>query len=115
MSVSQSPAFLQRLSLAYPRLVSRARLQVDKHSGKPILLYPEGAVLLNATGEAIIRLCDGTRSFREMLSQLATAYNAPAQILENDVSVYLQGLHQQSLIELTDQDQESDVRDVSRE
>src|SRR5260370_33465237 len=90
--------FLQRLQNAKPRLVSKARLQVDKVSGEPVLLYPEGVVLLNATGEAIIQLCDGTRSFPEILNRLALTYNTPEDELENDLSDYLLKLHEQNLV-----------------
>ena len=33
-----------------PRLSSRARVQMDKITGKPVMLYPEGALILNPTG-----------------------------------------------------------------
>lgn len=99
-----SMTFLQRLQSAKPRLVSKARLQVDKVSGEPILLYPEGVVLLNATGEAIIQLCDGTRTFPEILNRLALIYNTPADKLENDLSDYIFKLYEQSLVELFEED-----------
>lgn len=101
-----SRTFLQRLQTARPRLVPQARLQVDKLSGEPILLYPEGVVLLNATGEAIIRLCDGTRGFTEILSRLSAAYHTLPDRLEDDLSDYLLKLHRQSLVELLDEQQE---------
>jgi pyrroloquinoline quinone biosynthesis protein D len=93
-------AFLQRLRTARPRLVAKARVQVDRVNGEPVLLYPEGVVLLNTTGEAILRLCDGTRAFPDVLACLAAAYHTPAAQLEDDVSAYLLKLHRQSLIEL---------------
>jgi pyrroloquinoline quinone biosynthesis protein D len=96
--------FLQRLQSAKPKLASKARLQVDKISGEPVLLYPEGVVLLNATGEAIIHLCDGTRSFPEILNRLALTYNTPADELENDLSDYILKLHEQNLVELFEED-----------
>ena len=95
-----SEAFFQRLQNARPRLVTKARVQTDKVSGEPVLLYPEGVVLLNATGVAIIKLCDGTRSFPEILARLAEEYNAPVSALEEDVSDYILKLYQQSLVEL---------------
>lgn len=100
-----SQAFFQRLQTARPRLVARARVQTDRVSGEPVLLYPEGVVLLNATGVAIITLCDGTRSFPEILSRLAADYNAPVSALEADVGDYIWKLYQQSLMELLE-DQE---------
>lgn len=101
-----SLTFQQRLHRARPRLAPKARLQVDKTSGAPVLLYPEGVVLLNATGEAIVQLCDGTRSFLEILERLSETYSASAEQLEEDLSNYLLTLHQQSLLELLDDDSE---------
>jgi pyrroloquinoline quinone biosynthesis protein D len=98
--------FLAQLRGSRPRLSTKARLQVDKVSGAPVLLYPEGVVLLNTTGEAILRLCDGTRLFAEVLAALAIAYSTPAGELENDVSTYLFKLHQQSLLELLQREEE---------
>lgn len=95
-----SLTLLQRLRRAKPRLASKARLQIDRVSGEPVLLYPEGVVLLNATGEAILRLCDGTRSFSEILARLSVAYHTPTEQLEDDLSEYILKLHEQSLVEL---------------
>jgi pyrroloquinoline quinone biosynthesis protein D len=94
------PAFFQQLQTAYPRLAAKARLQIDKVSGEPVLLYPEGVVLLNGPSAAITRLCDGTRSFPEILAQLAEQYNTTASELAEDVGGYIFNLHQQSLLEL---------------
>src|SRR5260370_34593830 len=101
-STRMSQAFIQRLQTARPRLAAKARIQIDKVSGEPVLLYPEGVVLLNATAVAIISLCDGTRSFSEILSRLAEDYNVPTSELEADVSDYFFKLHQQSLGELAE-------------
>lgn len=105
-----SQAFIQRLQTARPRLAAKARVQTDKVSGEPVLLYPEGVVLLNATAVAIISLCDGAHSFSAILARLAEDYNVPASELEADVSDYLFKLHQQNLVELAE-DQEPDSHD----
>ena len=36
-----------------PALAARVRLQTDPVSGEPVLLYPEGLLLLNATAHAV--------------------------------------------------------------
>ena len=46
-----------------PRLASRARLKFDSVANQEMLLFPEAALLLNETGAAIVRLCDGVRRF----------------------------------------------------
>ncbi len=94
--------FCQRLRTVRPRLMAKARLQTDRVTAQPVLLYPEGALLLNETGAAIIQLCDGKHSFPEILALLAAAYTTSVEALEQEVSAYLFALHQQSLIELLD-------------
>lgn len=98
-------AFFQHLQTTRPRLVAKARVQTDKVSGEPVLLYPEGVVLLNATGVAIITLCDGMHSFPEILARLAADYNVPVSTLEADVGDYLFKLYQQSLVELREDEE----------
>lgn len=102
-----SQAFLQRLRTTRPRLVAKARLQTDRVSGEPVLLYPEGVVLLNTTGKAILCFCDGTRTFPALLASLAAEYHTLASQLESDVSTFLFKLYRQSLIELPESNEEA--------
>ncbi len=80
------------------KLNRRARLQQDKVTGSPILLYPEGVLMLNATSEAIVKLCDGSRTIPEMATHLAESYNAPKEIIEADVRKLLDRLAQLNLL-----------------
>jgi pyrroloquinoline quinone biosynthesis protein D len=82
-----------------PRLAAKARLQTDKVSGKPALLYPEGVLLLNPTGAAILELCDGQRTFAEMVTTLAARYNSSPESLSGDVAEYLGRLRERGLLE----------------
>ena len=54
-----------------PRLASRARLKFDSVANQEMLLFPEAALLLNETGAAIVRLCDGDRSIDQIVDGLA--------------------------------------------
>ena|SRR5436309_1251134 len=81
-----------------PRLVAKARMQIDKVSGEPVLLYPEGLLLLNATGAAIIQLCDGQHTFLEIVMELAVQYNVSPEVLRSDVGEYLVRLHERALM-----------------
>jgi pyrroloquinoline quinone biosynthesis protein D len=83
-----------------PRLAAKARMQTDRVSGEPVLLYPEGVLLLNPTGAAIVELCDGHRTFAELVDELAARYNAPVEELSRDVGEYLIRLRDRSLLEL---------------
>ena len=82
-----------------PALAAKARIQLDRVTQKPVLLYPEGIVVLNETGAAILQLCDGQRNFAEIVAELAQTYEADTAALRDDVATYLQGLYRHSLIE----------------
>jgi pyrroloquinoline quinone biosynthesis protein D len=83
---------------SYPKIAQKARLQIDKVNGKPILLYPEGLLQLNATGAAIVTLCDGRHSTREIVAELAGRYHTTPGALQNDVEEYLQTLYKHALL-----------------
>jgi len=82
------------------RLVRRARLKGDPVTGKPTLLFPEGMMILNATGEAIVLLCDGKRTARDIVASLATRYQVSPEALEPDVTQFLGRLRDRQLVEL---------------
>jgi pyrroloquinoline quinone biosynthesis protein D len=85
---------------AFPRISPRARLQNDKITGKPVLLYPEGVLMLNPTGHAIVLLCAGKLNFQEMVANLAERYKVPAQQVEKDAAQFLSRLRDLNLLEL---------------
>ncbi len=80
---------------AVPRLWRLARLDFDPVRDRPVLLYPEGAVLLNDTGQAILELVDGRRTIREIAALLSARYQADVTA---DVSEYLSRLAERELI-----------------
>ena len=55
---------------ARPKISGRARLQTDRISGKPVLLYPEGALVLNPTAHAIVSLCTGKETLGTIVAGL---------------------------------------------
>ena len=69
-----------------PRLWRLARLEYDTVRQRPVLLYPEGAVLLNDTGAAILELCTGRRTLSEIVAILTERYQADVSA---DVTEYL--------------------------
>jgi pyrroloquinoline quinone biosynthesis protein D len=75
-------------------------LRTDKVTGDRMLLYPEGALALNPTGAAIVDLCDGRRTFAELIASLAAQFNAPADVLAPDVSQYLARLRERGLVDI---------------
>ena len=83
-----------------PRLAAKARVQTDKLSGKLVLLYPEGVLLLNETGAAIVELCDGQRTFQELVATLSERYGSSPDRLSADVAEYLDRLRKRGLLDL---------------
>ncbi|HWC60806.1 MAG TPA: pyrroloquinoline quinone biosynthesis peptide chaperone PqqD [Verrucomicrobiae bacterium] len=82
-----------------PKLSARARLQTDKVTGKPVLLYPEGVLMLNPTGHAIASLCTGEMTFQEIVVKLAERYKISAEQISPQVADYLNRLREKNLLE----------------
>ena len=78
-----------------PKLWRMARLQFDAVRQRPVLLYPEGAVLLNDTGAAILELCDGSNTVSQIVKILSDRYQAD---VTTDVAEYLTLMAERELI-----------------
>jgi pyrroloquinoline quinone biosynthesis protein D len=78
-----------------PKLWRLARLDYDQVRQRPVLLYPEGAVLLNDTGAAILELCNGSRTVSEIVTILTERYHADVSA---DVTEYLDRMADRELV-----------------
>ena len=78
-----------------PVLWRLARMDFDPVRQRHVLLYPEGTVLLNDTGAAILQLCDGQRTVAEIAGVLQERYGSEVTA---DVIAYLSGLAERELI-----------------
>jgi len=78
-----------------PTLWRLARIEFDSVRQQHVLLYPEGTVLLNATGAAILELCDGQRSVEAIAGILGERYHCDVLA---DVTEYLSQLAERELI-----------------
>ncbi|MBK8002860.1 MAG: pyrroloquinoline quinone biosynthesis peptide chaperone PqqD [Gemmatimonadetes bacterium] len=83
-------------SARYPRLWPLARLGHDRVRNRPVLLYPEGAMFINTTGQAILALCDGSRTLDQVVAALTTQYQAEVRA---DVLEYLETMARRDLIQ----------------
>ena len=82
-------------SVAIPVLWRLARMEFDSVRQRHVLLYPEGTVLLNETGAAILELCDGHRSMGEIAAILRERYRNDVTA---DVTEFLSHLAERELI-----------------
>jgi pyrroloquinoline quinone biosynthesis protein D len=60
-----------------------------------VLLYPEGAVLLNDTGAAILELCNGDNTVGQIVDLLGERYGADVSA---DVLEYLSNMTKRELV-----------------
>lgn len=84
-----------RLALAHrdkPYLPRGVRLHRDRVRGGDVLLAPEKVIELDEIGVAILSRVTGEASFGEIVASLAAAYDAPADLIEDDVQDFLAGL-----------------------
>jgi pyrroloquinoline quinone biosynthesis protein D len=72
-----------------------ARVDFDPVRKQRVLLYPEGVVLLNDTGAAILELCDGRRSVADIAAVLGERYHVDVTA---DVIEYLSHLVARDLV-----------------
>jgi pyrroloquinoline quinone biosynthesis protein D len=78
-----------------PAIWRLARMEFDQVRQQRVLLYPEGVVLLNDTGAAILELCDGRRSIGDIAATLGERYQCDVTA---DVIEYLSQLVERELV-----------------
>ncbi len=84
--------------LSFPKLAPHVRRQVDRVTGLPMLLHPEGAVELSESADEIVRLCDGARTVEEIAAALALEYAATLADLRADVEACVAELRARDLL-----------------
>jgi coenzyme PQQ biosynthesis protein PqqD len=68
---------------------------------EPVLLYPEGAIKVKGSGLAILLLCDGQRTFSEILAELQCQYvGADAEKIRDEARGFLEQLHGKRIVNL---------------
>lgn len=84
-----------------PALAPAVRLQKDPITSEPVLLFPEGLLILNPTAHEIVARCDGTATIETIVSALAEEYDVRPDRLSQDVQVCLEDLRARKLIVLS--------------
>ena len=82
-----------------PVLVSHVRYRWDDVREQHQIVYPEGILVLNETGAAIVKLCDG-RSTGELVAALQEQYSAGTSAGDSaaDVDEFLERLVKKGLL-----------------
>ena len=78
-----------------PLLAPGARYRFDELRRQHQLLFPEGVLILNETGAAIVQICDG-RAKNELLADLEDRFSEVG--LANDLDEFLQRLARKGLL-----------------
>jgi pyrroloquinoline quinone biosynthesis protein D len=65
-----------------------------------VVLFPEGMIRVQGTGQNILELCDGQRTVQEIVTTLAEKFSGgdPAKIRE-DVGSFLEALQQKRIVD----------------
>lgn len=81
-----------------PRLAAGCRW--GNIADDPAILFPEGMIRVQGTGQAILALCDGTRTVAEIGKILTAKYAGvdPAKV-RRDVSKFLEDLQARRIID----------------
>jgi pyrroloquinoline quinone biosynthesis protein D len=79
-----------------PRLATGVRLHRDKVREQDVLLFPEGALVLNETALEVLELCDGERTLDDIAGVLGERYEGAD--VKDDVSELLDGIGERGLV-----------------
>ncbi|MGD0929047.1 MAG: pyrroloquinoline quinone biosynthesis peptide chaperone PqqD [Candidatus Korobacteraceae bacterium] len=90
--------------LPRPEQTSQPRLAPGCRWGtqgeQQVVLFPEGMIRVQGTGQSILELCDGQRTLQEIVTTLSERYGAadPVKITE-DVSSFLEALQRKRIVD----------------
>ena len=66
----------------------------------PLVLFPEGAMNVQGTGLAILALCDGLRTFTDIVAELQRQYfGADPQRIHDDATRFLEQMHEKRILD----------------
>ena len=66
----------------------------------PLVLYPEGAMKVHGTSLAILALCDGQRTFLDVIEELQRQYfGADPKRIRDDAAKFLEQMHDKRIVD----------------
>jgi pyrroloquinoline quinone biosynthesis protein D len=84
--------------MTQPRLAPGCRW--GNQGEQQVVLFPDGMIRVQWTGQGILELCDGKRTVKEIVATLSSPYGAadPVKITE-DVSRFLEALQRKRIVD----------------
>ena len=64
-----------------------------------MLLFPEGAMKVQGTGQAILQQCDGQHTFQQIVEQLQSLYQTDTARIRDDAATFLERLQQKRVVD----------------
>ena len=87
-----------------PKLPSFVRMQYDRARERWVLQGPERVLVIDDTGKEILERADGSATVDEIIAKLVAEYDAPEDIIRQDVTAVLTLLAEKNFLELEDGD-----------
>jgi pyrroloquinoline quinone biosynthesis protein D len=64
-----------------------------------VVLFPEGMIRVQGTGQKILELCDGQRTLQQIVTALSATYSADPVKIREDVGNFLEALQQKRIVD----------------
>jgi coenzyme PQQ biosynthesis protein PqqD len=84
------------MAFTRPKLATGVRLHHDRVREQDVLLFPEGALVLNDTALEVLGLVDGERRLDDIAAVLSERYDGAD--VKDDVSELLDGIGERGLV-----------------
>jgi len=92
MSKTAQPSRLVVTGDSRLRLPRHIKLRHDKGRGKWLILAPERVFEPDEIAVEVLKQCDGERTVQDIATLLAAEYQAPVDVILNDITAMLQEL-----------------------
>jgi len=104
MAAARSFSDWRFLSVARPDDSSQPRFAAGCRWGtqgeERVVLFPEGMIRVQGTGQEILELCDGQRTVQEIVTALSATYGGGNSVrIRDDVGSFLEALQQKRIVD----------------
>ena len=85
------------LESSRPRLATGCRWGKDGEDR--VVLFPEGMIRPQGTGQSVLELCDGEHTLQQIVETLSKRYSADTAKIREDVATFLEALQQKRVVD----------------